>query len=93
VQLNPDDDGRWVNRRLPEHVAPLDEVTWMREDGIRFINPEMALLFKARLHRPKDDRDLDVALPLLSAGQREWLHDMLERTVGSDHPWLARVAI
>jgi hypothetical protein len=93
VQLNPDRDGRWVNRRLPEHSAPLDEVTWVREDGIRFLNPEVALLFKAKLSRAKDDRDLDAAWPLLSTGQRRWLLEMLARTLGPDHPWPARLEI
>ena len=32
---------------MPDHVAPLDEVTWVAADGIRYLNPEIALLYKA----------------------------------------------
>ena len=53
--LNLDRDGRWVSRRDPEFDAPLDEITWER-DGIRYLKPEVTLSFKAKLHRPKDDR-------------------------------------
>jgi len=90
VLLNPDEDGRWVNRRLPEHTTDLDEVTWVREDGVRFLEPEVALLFKAKHHRPKDDRDLDAAWPLLSDERREWA-SMLVRTLGPEHPWATRL--
>jgi hypothetical protein len=90
VPLNPDDGGRWVNRRLPEHTAGLDDVTWVREDGIRFLNPEVALLFKAKYVRPKDEHDLDAALPLLSQRQRTWLGEMVARTLGEEHPWVRR---
>jgi hypothetical protein len=90
VLVNPDDDGRWVNRRWAEHVAPLEEITWVGNDGVTYLNPEIALLFKAKLQRPKDDRDLDVAWPLLTPDQRAWLRDAVRATEGEDHPWLRR---
>ena len=55
----------WTNKRLHEHVAPLDEVTWVADDGLRYLRPEVTLMMKARLDRPKDRADLDAALPLL----------------------------
>ena len=54
---------------MPDHVAPLEDVTWVADDGIRYLNPEIGLLFKAVQRRRKDDRDLDRCLPLLSAGR------------------------
>ena len=88
VLLNPDLDGRWVNRRRPEHTAPLEEITWVRADGVRFLNPEVALLFKAKLRRAKDERDLEVTLPLLGEDRRAWLLDAITATEGQDHPWI-----
>lgn len=35
VLLNPDQDGRWVNRRDPAHTADLADVTWVADDGVR----------------------------------------------------------
>ena len=46
---------------------PLADVTWVADDGIRYMRPEVVLHHKARLHRPKDTVDLEVAWPLLDA--------------------------
>ena len=55
MPLTPDVDGLWQNKRLPDHVLPLDEATWVAEDGIRYLQPRRSvLLFKARL-RPSHD--------------------------------------
>ena len=87
LPLTPDRDGLWTNKRWPEHVAPVEEVTWVADTGIRYVNPEIALLYKARLHRPKDDRDLAVTWPLLDEARRAWLVDAL-RVVEPGHPWI-----
>jgi len=65
MPLTPDADGLWTNKKLPGHVAPLEEVTWLTDDGVRVLNPEIVLMFKARLQRRKDRRDRDRAWPLL----------------------------
>jgi hypothetical protein len=88
VVTAPDEDGRWVFKRDPSVTAPLDEVTWTDGDGIRYLNPEVALAYKAKLARPKDDLDLAAALPLMDERQRSWLRDTVAR-LHPDHPWLA----
>jgi hypothetical protein len=88
MPLTPDRDGLWTNKKLPDHVAPLEEVTWVADDGIRYLRPEIVLMYKARLQRLKDDRDLDRCLPLLSADARAWLRDTVARLY-PDHAWLA----
>lgn len=90
VPLTPDDDGRWINKRFPGHVAPVEDVTWVADDGIRYLSPEIVLLFKARLMRPKDDPDLEATLPVLSAEQRAWLRAAIAELI-PDHRWLARL--
>ena len=90
IPLTPDRDGLWTSKRLPGHVAPLEEVTWVAADGIRYLNPEMVLLYKARLRRPKDDPDFEATLPVLSADARLWLGDALA-SLFPDHPWLSRL--
>jgi hypothetical protein len=85
VLLNPDEDGRWVFRRDPSFVAALEDVTW-ELDGIRYLRPEIALAFKAKLTRPKDERDFAEALPLLSDAARLWLDDYLAR-MEPTHAW------
>jgi hypothetical protein len=90
VVLNPDRDGRWIFRRDPTLDFALDEITWIADDGIRYLNPEMTLAYKAKHLRPKDQLDLDTTLPLLSAAQRTWLADMVHH-LHPDHVWLDQI--
>jgi len=87
VVTTPDEAGRWVFRRDPAVTAPLDEVTWVDADGIRYLNPEIVLAYKAKLARPKDDGDLAAALPRLDDRQRRWLRDIVAR-LHPEHRWL-----
>ena len=63
----------------------------MAGDGIRYVNPEIALLYKARLERAKDRRDLERTWPLLNEGQRAWLRDAVRR-MNAEHAWLPDLA-
>ncbi len=89
VPVTPDTDGLWTNKRWPQHVAPLDEVTWVHSDGLRYLRPEVTLMMKARLDRPKDRADVEVALPMLDSHTSGWLWETVERA-HPGHPWLAR---
>ena len=84
--LNPGEPGRWVNRRWPGMSLPLAEATWIR-DGVRYLQPEIVLLFKARHLRDKDRADFAGALPLLEEPRRAWLSRALRR-VHPGHEWL-----
>jgi hypothetical protein len=90
--ITPDRNGLWTNKRMADHVVPLEEATWVAGDGIRYQNPEIVLLFKAVHHRPKDDRDLARTWPLLAPDQRDWLRDAVRRLY-PDHPWLDRFSL
>jgi hypothetical protein len=90
IVLNPDRNGRWVFRRDPSLDFALDEVTWVASDGIRYIAPEMALIYKAHLDRPKDRADLAATLPLLSSRQRTWLVDMIAHLYPG-HSWFTHI--
>jgi hypothetical protein len=90
LPITPDRDGLWTNKRLPHHVVPLDEATWVAADSIRYLRPEIVLLYKAALHRPKDGRDLDLAWPLLDPDARSWLRAAVAELY-PDHVWLPRL--
>ncbi|MFC7625023.1 hypothetical protein [Microlunatus sp. GCM10028923] len=62
-------------------------MTWVAADKVRYLNPEIVLLFKARKRRRKDDRDFEVAWPLLAREKQDWLREMIRRS-DSHHPWL-----
>lgn len=88
LPLTPDRDGLWTNKRLPGHVAPVEEVTWVAGDGLRYLRPEIVLLYKAALARPKDERDLRRTWPLLAPDARSWLRAKV-RDLYPDHAWSA----
>jgi hypothetical protein len=86
VVLNLDHDGDWVSRRDETFVRPLDEVTWIAADGVRYLAPEIALIFKARLARPRYDIDFEHAWPMFERDQRRLLRDYLAKEF-PDHKW------
>jgi len=90
VVVNPDRDGRWVFRRDPALDFALADITWQAPDGIRYLNPEIALAYKAKQARPKDELDFAATVPLLSGEQRTWLADMIDH-LHPGHPWPARL--
>lgn len=55
---------------------------------MRYLAPEMVMLFKARQQRPKDQIDLANVWPLLDEPRRAWLRAAVRRTY-PDHPWRA----
>jgi hypothetical protein len=84
--LNASVDGRWQSRHDESLVADLEDVTWVHGDGVRYLEPELVLLFKAKQVRAKDDLDLANAWPLLSGEKRTWLRDAV-RARYPDHRW------
>jgi hypothetical protein len=90
VFREPTDGDTWVCRRDDRIRLPYDELIEHNAAGIPYVRPEVALLFKAKAARPKDEDDLAAVLPLLDATRRRLLHDWLE-LVHPGHPWLARL--
>lgn len=90
LPITPAVDGRWTNKLVAGHVADVDDVTWIDKAGVRYLRPEIVLLFKAARRRAKDEADLAATLPVLSPERRAWLRTAL---AGIDpvHPWLSRV--
>ena len=66
---------------LARDVAPAGRGDLAR-DGVRYLQPEIVLLFKARHLRDKDRADFAGALPLLEEPRRAWLR----RALGRVHP-------
>ncbi len=82
--------GCWVCRRDETIVLPYDQIIRRDQHGIPYLAPHLALLFKARANRPKDQADLDGVLPLLASDERVWLAAALRR-IHPGHIWLDRL--
>jgi hypothetical protein len=91
VFREPSADGEWVFRRDARIRLPYDELIEHSTDGIPYVRPEVALLFKAKAARSKDDDDLRDTLPLLEASRRALLRQWIA-TVHPGHAWLELVA-
>jgi uncharacterized protein (DUF952 family) len=78
--------GRWVFRRHPAVTRPLEQIGARTGDGVGYVRPEVALLFKAKAPRFKDRRDFDRVLPRMDRAARSWLASALERA-HPGHPW------
>ena len=83
--------GCWHYRRDPAIVRLLASAFRATEDGLRYLAPELVLLFKskntANHARPQDQHDFELVLPHLDVEARAWLHWALVAT-DPQHPWL-----
>lgn len=77
----------WIFKRDGRVRLPWDRALHV-VDGISFLRPEVALLHKAHLDRPKDRADLADAM--LPPQARAWLADTLERLGHAEWAGLAR---
>jgi hypothetical protein len=80
----------WVYKRDPSITCPRAEMVLRSTAGIPFLRPAAVLLFKAKHTRAKDRSDFAMALPDLSAQEREWLLRHLTR-LHPEHEWLSCV--
>jgi hypothetical protein len=84
--------GRWICRRNSAITLPVDELTLDARSGrggVKFLRPEIQLLFKAKHHElAKNQRDFALTAPLLPPAQRLWMKIAIA-SIHPDHPWLA----
>lgn len=88
VLLTPAEGDTWLFKRDDRIRLPLGGIGWFASDGVSYLRPELVLLFKAKLRRPKDEADLRSLVPRLDDGARLWLRDALA-LVHPGHPWSA----
>lgn len=87
LAMNPHDGETWISVRDDAIRMPITQATFLADDGIRYLRPEIVLWMKARFERAKDDRDLANVLPLLEAERATWLRQKLEDK-HPGHRWL-----
>ena len=85
------DGEEWVYRRDPRVRAHGSRAIVRTPDGIPYLRPELALLFKTKAVRPKDLADFETVAPQLDNDARSWLTAAL-RVTHPGHSWLEQLA-
>jgi hypothetical protein len=78
---------QWLFRRDPAIRVPLGMLVRCTADGIRYLAPQVQLLYKARAVRVRDQADLDRVAPRLDDAARTWLREALA-CLDPKHQWL-----
>jgi hypothetical protein len=88
VLLNESGNGVWQFRRHRQITKPLPEVYLTNNAGIKFLCPEIVLLYKSKAPREKDEQDFRAAMERMSPESKKWLKSAL-LTCHRQHPWRA----
>jgi hypothetical protein len=86
LAMNPNEQETWISVRDDTVRMPIEQATFTH-NGISYLHPEIVMWMKARIARPKDDRDLGEILPRLEPAKRAWLYERV-RAQHPDHRWL-----
>jgi hypothetical protein len=88
ILLNEASDGEWKFRRNLSVTRPIALATMRTQEGMPFLGPEIALLYKANdASLGKNAADFANVLLLLDSERRVWLRHAIS-TCYSGHPWL-----
>ncbi|WP_273692115.1 nucleotidyltransferase domain-containing protein [Ketogulonicigenium vulgare] len=77
----------WIYKRDPALTMPRTDAIRQTPCGIRYLAPHLALLFKAKYARDKDNADFQTALPRLTRAETADLMLWLDR-FHPQHPWI-----
>jgi hypothetical protein len=87
VLLNERRDEVWQFRRNRNITKPLSDLYLTDHQGIKFLRPEVVLLYKSKNPRQKDEQDFEKTLNHLSPESKEWLKNALSLCDTENH-WL-----
>jgi hypothetical protein len=87
VMLADGDETTWRFRRDPDISLSGEQLIRSSPSGIPYCTPEVQMLYKSKMARPKDDIDMARVLHLMSEPQRQWLADAISRS-DPNHPWI-----
>jgi hypothetical protein len=87
ILLNESDETDWIFRRKPEVRRSLNKVQLVSIVGVKFLCPEIVLLYKSTNPQAKDEQDFQAVVECLDNEQREWFRDSI-RVCNSEHHWL-----
>ncbi len=87
ILLNESNETEWLYRRNQKIRRSLFKIQLESSAGIKFLCPEVVLLYKSKNPRAKDEQDFQAVVKRLDAEQKEWLKDAI-KICNSEHCWL-----
>jgi hypothetical protein len=91
VLLNESNKDEWLYRRNTNIRRPLDKCYLVSKTGIKYLAPEIVLLYKSKNPKDKDERDFRAVVKLLAPEQRRWLKTAISAGGDPEHRWLADI--
>lgn len=90
VLLNEIDGERWLFRRNLKITKPRSKLYLTSKLGMKFLCPEIVLLYKSKNPRTKDEKDFKAVVECLNIESKAWLKNALTICY-SEHHWLQRL--
>jgi len=90
VLLNETDGDEWLYRRNVKATKPLSKFYLTSNLGMKFLCPEVVLLYKSKRPRLKDEQDFEAVVEYLDVESKEWLKNTLI-VCYSEHHWLQKL--
>jgi hypothetical protein len=87
ILLNETIDGKWIFRRNEKITKQLSKLYLTSNLGMKFLRPEIVLLYKSKNPRAKDRQDFEIVRKHLDTESKEWLKKALSICY-SEHRWL-----
>jgi hypothetical protein len=76
-----------VYRRDARIRREIQKAILKTNDGVPFLCPEIALLYKSKNPRPKDEKDFRNTYEHMNIEQKQWLQESL-KLIYIEHPWI-----
>lgn len=90
ILLNEFDDNTWIFRRDKMITKPFSELFLTSQSGIKFLCPEVVLLYKSKNPRTKDEQDFRNTVERLDEKTIAWLRAALA-VCDPENSWLQKL--
>jgi hypothetical protein len=87
ILLNESNETEWLYRRNQKVRRSLIKIELESNAGVKFLCPEIVLLYKAKNPKAKDEQDFQAVVGHLDAEQKRWLKCAIAFT-DLQHHWL-----
>lgn len=87
ILLNESNENEWMYRRNEKVKRSLAKCQMVSSAGIKFLCPEIALLYKSKNPRASDEQDFETVAQQLDTERKKWLSNAIA-ACDTGHRWL-----